>query len=441
MRRGIFAFIAAAILIAAYALGQRAEEPAPGRNAGMNVVVIVIDALRPDHLGCYGYYRNTSPNIDRLCEKGIVYDRAFTQGVWTKPSVATIFTSKYPSVHRTYAYSLNGSPDIADNRLPDQETTFAESLSYEGYATGGFFSNGFISAPLNYGQGFQEYVRMILSTKLNNDRNLTEHAKSMIERKKGRKFFIYAHYLATHAPYAQDPKYKSMFDRGINGSLNMSLSEWPDREYAKEDLEEVDDAYDMGVRFGDEQVGAIVKTLEDEGIMDRTIIVVTADHGESLGEHNHIGHSRITQSVFRIPLIIYDPLNGRGRRVQEPVGLIDLAPTVLTMLNITVPEGYQGGDIFHDRRRYEIIEGYGTTNDAVAGITDGRYLYVHTKSDKNHLYDLKDGPEEKNDLIGKYPAVEKALADALTRHSNMTQHETAANPNELDALKSLGYVF
>jgi len=273
-----------------------------------NVILIVIDALRQDHVGTYGYYRNTTPNIDKLAEKSIVFQNAISQDTWTKPSIATLFTSTYPTRHQTLFQITEVEGHVGMNQLPESLTTIAEIMSDNGYKTYGYVNNANIHPDLNFNQGFDEYERSLYDTQI------TKRIRTIIEKKDvDEKFFMYIHYLGPHGPYTPPGKYKSLFVEEDHEYINTSRKHrdiYDSLELSKRQIEYIIAQYDGEIRLTDQRVGNILSSLEEKGLMDKTIVIITSDHGESFNDPNigRFGHGHIPyEGQILVPLIIHLP--------------------------------------------------------------------------------------------------------------------------------------
>ena len=306
-----------------------------------NVIFILIDCLRPDHLGCYGYKRDTSPTIDRLAQEGIIFTNAYCNAPWTKPSVASIFTSLYPNVHKVINYS---------NVLPEGVLTIAEILKNHGYKT--YFFNGgnvFIKKEFNFDQGFDEYT--FLSHKSKNAMDLTCEILAQISKIRGEKYFAYLHYMDAHTPYNKN-EYNNLFIK--NGNKNFEPGSPKSRsnvireltytgKLSAEGKKNIISLYDGQIRFIDENIKKIVSFLMSENRLKDTVIIITSDHGEEFWEHNNFEHGHtLYNELLRVPLII------TGNKIEHseiasPVSLIDLSSTILEIVNIEADRFTQQG--------------------------------------------------------------------------------------------------
>ena len=341
-----------------------------------NVLLIVIDALRPDHLGCYGYRRETSPQIDSIAEEGIRFEKVISQSSWTKPSVASLLTSTCPGVH--------GVKSIEDI-LSVQATFLPTILKKLGYLTGCIQTNPFLSSESGFHQGFDYFIELFDKTAGVYKPRMDEAASvllGLLERMKHTPFFLYLHVLDTHNPYLPPEAFQHF------GS-------------SEEDL------FDGEISFVDYYIGIVKEYLIREGLQERTILIITADHGEEFGEHGHKYHAKhLHEEVLRVPLIISAPASvPSGLSIPTQVRSIDIVPTILELLGIPHLDSHQGSSLVPlchspaapDRPALSQI---GSSEAARGGkelmsLSDGEYKVIwNSKDDARELYHLVTDPGE-----------------------------------------------
>jgi arylsulfatase A-like enzyme len=331
--------------------------------SGRNVIVILVDCLRADHLGCYGYRKATSPTIDRLADTGVIFENCIAPSSWTIPSVVSLFTGVYPQQH-----GMNSFGPL----LPDSLTTLQEGMQQGGMTTAAFITNDYLKHRIGYGRGFscyydhyleQAFIDYIASrlfffnAVLHFKNNLFyprsvdpggarwwsigfppfNHEKRSAERVTddliqwltvyhAQPFYTYVHYMDVHSPY--DTIWYPLFD--------------PGQYDAQDEKGRLINTYDARIAYVDRQVRRIWETLDKLGIADDTLLIVTADHGEELYDHGGTGHcTTLYEELIRVPLIVLHP-SGEGRRIQTQVQLIDLPPTILDFLGLPVPAHMRG---------------------------------------------------------------------------------------------------
>jgi len=300
-----------------------------------DVLIYLIDALRADHLGCYGYSRDTSPIIDGFAADATLFERAYTAATWTRPSVATLLSGLSPSVHRAMQ-----DPD----KLDEWVILLPEILQEAGYATCSFITNAQVSGHYGFNQGYEEFVLRNMGTArwVN-----SQAARFLARHDPDQPVFMYLHTLEPHDPYSPSATSLRRFDRGFRGSCDGSTEAlraagdlYP--RLSAVDVEHLIDLYDAEILDVDRAFGGFLELLRAEGRLDNALIVVLADHGEGFTEHDTIRHGHnVNTEEAHVPLIIRFP-EGRlgGRRVTQPVGLIDVFPTILACTGVRAELDY-----------------------------------------------------------------------------------------------------
>jgi len=344
-----------------------------------NVLFISMDTTRADRLGCYGYDKNTTPNIDSFAAESTLFKSAVAHIPFTFPSHLSVMTGTLPIYH--------GSHDNNGRPISDAHLTLAEVLKENGYKTGAILASYVLNARFGLNQGFDTYTefsdRSIGTTAFCNGRRASETghlAIEWIEKNKGDKFFLFTHFYDPHFPY--DPP--EPFDAGFK------------------------DPYDGEIASVDESVGRIFDKLKELDLYDNTLIIIFGDHGEMLGQHEEAGHGYyIYEGAIKVPLIIKMPGSGKQHIIEDTVGLIDIFPTVCSRLGITVPDVAQGLDLCRyfkgkdpDEKRYQYAESLTATKfggNSLLGVVSDQYKYIQTT--RPELYDIIKDPGEENNLI------------------------------------------
>lgn len=299
------------------------------------VVLISIDTLRQDHLGCYGYPRPTSPNLDYLASRGVRYTNAMAQAPYTLPSTMTMLTGLHPRAHGVR---------YTGDKLGDAYTTLAEVLRAEGFRTAAFTDGGFTAAAFGFDQGFELYDDDT-SEGVSGLRRTLPLARAWLDRHAREPFFLFLHTFDTHAPYRVDEASRAALQgtapvvppgAAREGDPMAYLRRLRIHDYFQleryDDLGEIIDDYDAMIRFVDRCIGDIIGGLERQGVLDETLIVVTTDHGESFLDHGlYMGHGlTMYNEEVRVPLLVKFPGDAlSGTVCDDVVRLLDLAPTAL----------------------------------------------------------------------------------------------------------------
>jgi arylsulfatase A-like enzyme len=335
---------------------------------GPNILLITVDTLRDDHLSYRGYSRRTSPNIDRLAAEGVVFENAYTAVPRTFPSLCSFMTGKYAHRH--------GARNNFHHALPDFNLTLAEILKKEGYLTGAVVTNLGLQAHRKLGQGFDYYLetdhqnfqalkvpalrlldfvglRYPLRSLWDDQAGRTRsEAQKFIERNRGKKFFLWVHFLDPHMDYNPPLEFAGVFDRGYEGRYrnHFQFGNIPAERMIFEcplDPREIRHAislHDGEILHTDNEIGKFFGRLKEWGLYENTLIIFSADHGEGLGEHGYFftHGDLIYNDCVHIPLLIRFPGGAAKREISAPVSSVDLMPTILDFLGLEPPEGLDG---------------------------------------------------------------------------------------------------
>lgn len=338
-----------AVVVASVAWAFAGVGPQPLRAAAPvrpNVLLVSIDSLRADHLGSYGYERDTSPTIDALAREGVVFEKAISSAPWTVPAHMTLLTALPPEVHDVVTVRQKLSPDAV---------TLAEAMQGAGYDTAAFVSGPTVMAHFGFDQGFALYDESMVERRPKragtavSSPGLVELVSAWLGRwsDAGRRapFFVFLHMWDVHYDYVPPPEYVERFDPGYTGDVDARRFETNERlrrDMDPRDLRHVIALYDGEIRFTDDHLARLVARLRALGVLDDTIVVVTSDHGEEFFEHGYKGHAKsLYDEVLHVPLVVRYPRRvAAGRRVAEQVRLMDVAPTILDLAAVTAPAGF-----------------------------------------------------------------------------------------------------
>jgi arylsulfatase A-like enzyme len=339
-----------------------AQKPAIQADASWpNVVLISIDSLRPDHLGCYGYARKTSPRIDQLAGEGTLFEHAISSTSWTLPAHCAMFTGLADSVH--------GCQDM-DQRLPDSRLTLASRLKAIGYTTAGFFSGPALHPVFGLGQGFERYVDCTSFAELSlkvaaagqsldggviqakaaadvTNPRVYQNVHEWLAASPRRPFFLFVHMWDVHFDYNPPPPYDRMFDPDYAGKVtgeNYFVDPAINANMPPRDLEHILALYDGEIAWTDLHVGKLLDDLDARGLRDTTVVMLLADHGEEFFEHGHKTHRQsLYDEVIRIPLVVRFPGQiAAGRRVAAQACMIDVLPTLMELAGAPAPTDVMG---------------------------------------------------------------------------------------------------
>lgn len=436
----VLLLLGTAFLTAALARPRPAAEVPQSLSADLrdrpNVVLIGIDTLRADRLSCYGYPQQTSPHMDALAADGVLYRNMLTQSSWTKPSFATILTSLYPSSHTAIS-----KPD----RLPQGALTLAEVLQESGYRTAGLADNINIAPLFGFDQGFDTYTYLEpelplwandVSSELalyqaarrgyyllaggqvrvqeyyQDAATVTAEATDWIAAHQEERFFLFLHYMDPHDPYMVHPYNGEGYARVNNQNPDPALAST------------FSTLYDGEVSYVDEYMGELFAFLKEAGLYDDTLIILTGDHGEEFQEHGGWWHGQtLYEEQLRVPLIIKYPGGARaGTVLEEYARSLDIAPTVLDVAGLAIPETWQGRTLWSATEppaylfAEEELEG-----NVIRAVRQGDYKLILANRDNPRglpaeaLFDLAADPGEQRNQAPEETAWVSTLREVLGR--------------------------
>jgi arylsulfatase A-like enzyme len=457
VRKRRLAYVIAAVILGSAGVAAWTflpERPTPG-SGKKNLIIISIDTLRVDHLGCYGYPRSVSPAVDALASQGVRFQRAAAQSPWTLPSHVSLLTGLYPHRHGV---------TTSQSKLAGSVPTLAGILAQHGYVTGALTSSEWLTERQGFNSGFRklEYFPEISGSKLvNTGKPVTDRALRWIRENDAHPFFLFIHYYDVHSDYAPDEPYRSMFvDPRYGGLVDGSTAQLLQvrkgaRHLNKEDVKRLVDLYDGEIRQLDDQIRRLLDFLDRRGRSGDTYVVFTADHGEEFMEHGSVLHGRtMFEEVIAVPLIVRGPGVPSGVSVPSLVQLIDVVPTVMTLLGI--PPGVDldginlqaywrsGSQPPDDRFVFAEADWQNAQPDIKRMVRNARYKLVFDRlSQARLLYDLKEDPGEHRDIAANHRELAEAMMRMLrTFMSGGREGERVGPPSEetRKRLESLGYL-
>ena len=391
-------------------------------------MLISIDTCRADHLRCYGYKRETTPNIDAVARDGVLFQEALTPVPLTTPAHSSMFTGTYPPTHGVH---LNNGVGLAESNV-----TLAEVLREAGFQTAAFVAGFPLDPQFGLNQGFDTYDSKFTKTGETSASYSERSAEAVslpalawLDQHKGNPFFLFLHYFDAHLPYDPPEPYRSAY---------------------------ADDPYAGEIAYVDHWIGQVVDRLRALDAYDDTLLVIAGDHGESLGDHGETSHGFFVYQVTQhVPLVVRAPHGVKGARFEGRVSLVDLMPTVLDVAGLKTPERVQGtslrrgleGEPAQDAARPLYCESLEATEfecSALHGIVSGSWKYI--RAPRQELYDLSRDPAETNNVFDKEQSTAQRLRDRL--EEMLPEFEAAApardaasaDPDAVRRLQSLGYV-
>lgn len=419
-----------------------------------DVLVVTLDTTRADRLGFYGYERDTSPNLDELAAQSMVYDRAYSTSSWTLPAHASLFTGRFPASHGVrhdpegplvLASAVDAPEGIRARPLPAGLPTLASILSDAGYATGAAVAGPWLLRVFGFDRGFAYYDDAEIEN--NAGRSATSVTDSAIEWL-GRStessdedrppFFLFLNYFDPHAPYLP-PK---GFQRAFLPDAQRIRTRAPVHARA---------LYDAEILYMDSQIGRLLRFLRENGLFENTLILITADHGELLGEHDEWGHERfLFEELVKVPFLVKPASAGASGRSSELVQLVDVLPIVLEAAGLPLPDDIQGG-IPGMTQRPTLAEVNPMSATSPTGYWrarwDDRMKFVWNDLGERYLFDLERDPGEHDNLIERDPDLARNQEEALIRSfeelplpSGDAGPDIAIDPETIEALRRMGYL-
>lgn len=463
-----------------------------GHPNGKNVLLIVIDTLRQDHLSTYGSSQKATPSIDAFAKEAVQYQTAISQSPWTTPSHAALFTGQYPSRNGVDGRNIHLHPD---------ENTLAEVLSRNGYQTAGFINNVYIRRQTGLAQGFQEYeefwgrnegssVLLLVEFVRNRfhprtDKGAAETNQAVAnwldhDWNSNNPFFLFTHYMEPHALYGSTNEYLGQFlPNGISAKDARSVNQDPEQyicnklQMTDRDFDILRGLYNSDIRYLDNKIGELLDLLRNRKLLDNTIVILTADHGENFGEHHLMSHElSIYDTLLRVPLLIRYPSGiYAGVRVENPVQLIDIFPSLLSTLGIQDARLHlQGSTLLPDqiqkRKQKYVFAEYNNSRAVdriqrrfgkdlapnpvyqpkiLKTVRSSGWKFIWGTDGTRELYAIDMDPKETSNLFLSDPEAAKRMEQVLKdwtssfRPSNYYKQEDISN-EALRELRSLGYI-
>jgi arylsulfatase A-like enzyme len=408
-----------------------------------SMLLVSFDTVRADHLSTYGAARETSPALTRLAADGVLFEQAMSHFPSTTASHMSMFTSMQPCAHGV---------TLPKQRLPAGVTTLAQALAEAGYTTGAVTEDALIKGDAGFDRGFDTYRDLLWAENEPAAFARGKHrvtglfgqglalATDWIARHDDRPFFFFLHTYQPHVPFKVPAHYATLFVAPPNAST----------------FEQQAAEYDAGIRNMDDLFGSFLATLERRGLLERLVVVVTSDHGIEFGEHGGFGHARgVHDEQVHVPLVFRHPtLATGGRRIREPVPLLDIAPTLLNVAGVPAPPTFRGRSLLRALRGDPLPEGdHRAFAEQLWGprqtlLRDGRWAWITTRAG-TALYDMDADPRQQRDLAADEPerAAEgaariQAFRKACTADNKALRadgKEAPLDPQRRRALELLGY--
>ncbi len=440
-----------------------AQAPAPSPSAKRPpIIVISLDTLRADHVGAYGYERDTTPHLDRFADDAVLFENAFTAGGGTLPAHMTLLTGLPPDLHGVTAQS--------GTVLEARRVTLAEALRKAGYRTAGFTGAGYVRARWGFNQGFDAFDDAGRGFE-----QILPKALAWLDAQDARPPFLFLHTLDIHSdwdqlPYDAPAPYRDRFvASSYSGSFTGCRKELCASKllaglnqesrkgdvdlktyFTPEEIRYITDLYDGGVAYTDARFGQLIAALRERGLYDDAIIAIVSDHGEEFLDHGMMLHEQVYDEIVRVPVLVKLPTGqSGGSRVTGLVAMMDVMPTILEASNTPSPPGMVGESLIPliDRRRAgrPLVHIYGIPEK----LRTPKWSLIHPADGQNELYDLKRDPGETKNIAATRGEVVQTLTKRLesiklaqslagTKPSKKTAVELT--PEVVEQLKALGYL-
>ena len=478
-------------------------EPPPSAKREL-VILISIDTLRADHLGLYGHHRFTSPNLDLFALEGTVFEDASSVAPWTLPAHASMLTGLYPLGHAVV--------DV-DTKLPEGVPTIAKLLGKNGWKTAAAVNSMWLLKKTHeVTRDFHHFlfVQDVATARLPTT-PITDQAITWIRDSENSNLFLFMHYYDVHSDYASLPRFENLMVSPYEGEADgttwqLNIESMPEvfieschtnfeeekcrfgageaaqsvdsstrkRRFEADDIRYLEELYDAGIRQIDTELGRFFEFLRADGLLDVARIIITSDHGEEFSDHGSFYHFATPyQEVLHVPLILRGQGIATGRRIDAPVSVVDIAPTILAWAGVSAPSEMDGVDLTplldqahtegdaealeeHLNSRFQHGEATGNSQwesklpgqvPLFTSIRKGPFKLVHQSlDDEIALYDLSTDPKEKTDIALQNPEITQTLRAALARRKAAFEEDSGLDnrielePEEVERLRALGYL-
>jgi arylsulfatase A-like enzyme len=461
------------------------------------VLLIVMDTVRVDHVSCYGYQKQTTPHIDRFAQDALLYKNAYATAPWTLPSIASILTGTYPGHHGAHRVTTSHSYYPA-NKLRDAYPTLPEILKESGYTTAGVVSCEWLTASFGLNRGFDHFNDRIpsyfftLSTfgilQFSNHffplkdylffngyygqriaHQINKAALSWLRSSgENQPFFLFLHYFDPHHPYLPEAfgtagelipdtiRHRYLLNSAnyvdVEGKIINSVLQG-EKPLLRDEHSFLLSNYDRDITRLDQKLGNLFAALKEMNLYEKTLIIITSDHGEAFGEHNLMLHGRaLFNNNLHVPLLIKYPFDDNRTGVTDyPVSLAGIVPTLLSYLSIEIPDSIQGSPFSQKNKQLLIAQNFHDPHSKefphdLISIQHNHYKYIEARGGKDHFYNLKDDPGETRNLISAADPEKNNLRDLLTFYTNQLKlaeqkdDPAAVDTKTLQNLKALGYI-
>jgi len=421
------------------------------------VILISVDTLRPDMLGAYGYDRPTSPTMDAFAEDGVLFENAVSVAPWTLPAHGSMLTGMYPRHHGAVTDRNSLRPDVP---------TLSEILSQNGFFTAAFTNSTYLMDRFGFDRGNNYFEYVLESQQAREPGEVFAKAMSWLSsRQSGQPFFLFVHDYSAHSDYKSLPEFEEMFVKPYEGIANGSTEQLvflrsSDIDLREQDGEHLIELYISGVRQLDSEIEKFLAYLKESQLDRDTLVILVSDHGEGFLEHGSVLHGETQyDELLRVPLMLRGPGVPKGERYAQAVSLIDLVPTVFSLLGLSEPEQgfhWDGMDlsrlwrsaetaIFDERVLFsEADHHYLEEPDLFRSARHkGMKLILDRRTQKTLLFDLSTDPGEHEDVSEQHPEVVAFLREQLEvfdQSSEQSEPLPELSEEDRKRLEALGYI-
>ena len=413
----------AALLALVFVACGSEESGRPGGAPPPNFVLVTLDTLRADHVGTYGYFRDTTPHLDAFARESLVFERCFAPIAHTTPSHISLLTGVYPFEHGVLSNAIQPGTEEASAFVPtDALRSYAEHAARRGFATGGFVSAAPLKRVMGMDAGFERWSEPEGARRVGSE-TLADFQRWLEEQTGERPFFAWVHLFDAHGPYEPGVQPPAPFDGRYaeDDALRAHLAEREFPETASgpkvkeiRTAHEVD-LYDGSVRWLDEQLAPLFAQLRARADWERTVVVVVGDHGQGLGQHDYLGHGSVWEEHLRVPLLVRVP--GRSpERVSALLSTIDVLPTLFALVPALADDAFRaqlaGSDALASAPRPPVL-GMSPPKRGLVSLRDERWKLVRSETGAEELYDLERDPHELADVAADRPDELARMGEAL----------------------------
>lgn len=402
---------------------KRETKKAPGKRAATNVVLVLIDTLRADHLAAYTPDSRVQTRfLDKFATESMVFDRAWAQENWTKPSIASLLSGLYAAAHQA---------KTEKNKMPTSAVMIQEHLLKFGFETAGFVANGYVSGKFGFKRGWNTWTNYVREGKRNRAEFVADDAvKWLQKRNEAKPFYLYVHTIDPHVPYIPPAKYRALYDNEPYNGVVKSTETAKLLERIKtgsvrlnqRDKIRLEALYDGEITYHDEHLEKIYAELETQGLLENTVVIVTADHGEELFEHGSVGHGHtLYEELLHVPLFIRLPgakANDSAVHFPQEVELVDVFSTICDLIGVEPPSQIQGSSLVEQLNGKEPNfpnAGFSEFMDGQLAVRTSRYKMIY-RGLRTSLFDLKEDPRETSDLSDENGPAFVLMRDLLGLH-------------------------